>query len=130
MFFFFIFSKFWFFKLLVGSKGKKWPKMTKASVCRTLYLRNHTSYDHGDLSRCFFHFFKILIFQVVRGGGAGGGGGGKGKKWPKMTKIFVCLTPYLRNHTSYDCGFWYTCVKWWYLQQVFPFFQNSNFGVF
>ena len=42
---FFIFSKFWFFRLLGGSKGKKWPKMTKNSVCRVLYLRNHTSYD-------------------------------------------------------------------------------------
>ena len=36
--------------------------------------------------------------------------GVKGKKWPKMTKQ-ICLTLYLRNCTSYDCGFWYTCVK-------------------
>ena len=33
------------FQVLGGSKGKKWPKMTKNSVCRALYLRNHTSYD-------------------------------------------------------------------------------------
>ena len=40
-----------------------------------------------------------------------------------MTKNYVCLTPYLRNCTSDDCGFWYTCVKWWYLQHfVFSFF--------
>ena len=51
----------------------------------------------------------------------------KGKKWPKMTKNSVCLTPYLRNCTSYDCGFWYTSVKWWYLQLSFIFFQNSDF---
>ena len=62
----------------------------------------------------FFHFFKILILWVVMGW--------KGKKWTKMTKNSVCLTPYHRNRTSYDCGFWYTCVKWWYLQQfVFHF---------
>ena len=30
--FFVIFSKFWFFRFLGGSKGKKWPKMTKNSV--------------------------------------------------------------------------------------------------
>ena len=41
----FIFSKFWFFGLLGGSKGKKWPKKTKSFVLCTLYLRNHTSYD-------------------------------------------------------------------------------------
>ena len=38
---FFIFSKFWFFWFLGGSKGKKWPKMTKNSACHALYLRNH-----------------------------------------------------------------------------------------
>ena len=37
---FFIFSKFWFFRLLGGSKGKKWPIITN-----NLYLRNHISYD-------------------------------------------------------------------------------------
>ena len=33
---FFFFSKFLFFGLLGGSKGKKWPKMTKNSVLCTL----------------------------------------------------------------------------------------------
>ena len=43
-----------------------------------------------------------------------------------MTKKFP--TSYFRNCTSYNCGFWYTCVKWWYLQQFFVnFFQNSDF---
>ena len=42
---FFIFSKFWFFRLLGRLKGKKCPKMTKNSVCHALYLRNCTSYD-------------------------------------------------------------------------------------
>ena len=34
-----------FFGLLGGSKGKKWPNMTRDSDHRILYLRNHTSYD-------------------------------------------------------------------------------------
>ena len=41
-----------------------------------------------------------------------------------------CLTLYLRNCTSYDCGFCYTCVKWWYPQQFFSFFQKSDFSSF
>ena len=57
--------------------------------------------------------------------------GYEGKKWPKMTKNSVCLTPYLRNCTSYNCGFWYTCVKWWYLQHFFFIFSKFwFFGVF
>ena len=34
----------------------------------------------------------------------------------------VCRTPYLRNHTSSNHQFWYTCVKWWHLQEFFSFF--------
>ena len=43
-----------------------------------------------------------------------------------MTKK-ISITPYLRNRTSYDCGLRYNFVKWWYLQQFFSFFQNSDF---
>ena len=43
---------------------------------------------------------------------------------------YVCHTSYLKKHTSYDPDFWYTCVKLWYLQQVFSFFKNSDFGGF
>ena len=45
-------------------------------------------------------------------------------------KTIVCYVPYLRNHTSYDCSFWYTCVKWYYLQGVFfHFFKILIFCV-
>ena len=54
-----------------------------------------------------------------------GGGGVKELKMAQNYKKIVCLTPYLRNRTSGDCGFWYTCVKWWYLQQ---FFEILIFG--
>ena len=43
-----------------------------------------------------------------------------------MTKNSVRQTPYPRNHTSYDCHLWYTCVKW-YLHDFFSFFQNFDF---
>ena len=58
--------------------------------------------------------------------------GRRGLKQQKMAqngKKF-CLTLYLRNFTSYDCSFWYTCVKWWYLQQFFSFFQKFGFSGF
>ena len=66
--------------------------MRKNSVCHTPYIRNHTSYDfhlciygtNDNISRnffFFFHFIKILIFQVSREGmGEGGGGSSKGQK--------------------------------------------------
>ena len=59
-------------------------------------------------------------------------GGKRVQKLSKMTKQ-ICLTLYLRNCTSYDCGFWHTCVKWWYLQHFFfffSFFHNSDFSGF
>ena len=73
-----------------------------------------------------FFFFKILNFRIIRRGGLV-----KGQKMAsKWQKKSVCLTLYLRNHTSYDGDFWYTCAKWWYLQQVFFIFQNFGFWVF
>ena len=71
---FFIFSKFWFSGLLQEWKCKKWPKMTKDSVCCVPHLRNYTSYNchlwytyvKDNISKYFFHFFKISIFLVVR----------------------------------------------------------------
>ena len=42
--------------------------MTKNYVCSTPYLGKHTSYLRIFwCSRCFFHFFKIVIFWVFRG---------------------------------------------------------------
>ena len=35
----------------------------------------------------------------------------------------VFCAPYLRNHTSSNHNFWCTCVKWWYLQAFFYFFE-------
>ena len=39
------------------------------------------------------------------------------------TNNYVCHAPYLRNSTAYDHEFWYTCVKWWYLEVLFNFFH-------
>ena len=78
---------------------------------------------------CFLlHKFKIMthpdaffIFSKLWFSGLLGWWGWKGNKWIKMVKK-LCLTPYLMNCTSYDYGCWYTCVKWWYVQDFFFFF--------
>ena len=139
---FFVFSKFWFSVSIGRQKGKKWPKMTKIYVCCTLYFRNHISYDlHLCYTRMckrivspgnfFIFFYKILIFEINSGwmGGRGGAWGKRAKNSPTWQKI-LCLTQYFRNHTSYDCDFQYTCVKWWYLSQIFSSFKFLLLGVF
>ena len=71
--------------------------------------------------RRFFQFFKILIFQVVRGL--------KDKKQSKMTKNSVCHALYLRDHTPNDCHLWHIWVKWC-LQQIVSFFKILILGFF
>ena len=44
--------------------------------------------------------------------------------------FFHFLTLHLRNCISYDCDFWYTCVKWWYLLLFFHFFKSLTFWAF
>ena len=58
----------------------------------------------------FFHFILILIFQAVRPL--------KGKNSPKWEIKITSVT----CHTSGTVqDFWYTCVKWLYLQEFFSF---------
>ena len=47
-------------------------------------------------------------------------------------RLSVCRAPYLRNRTSSNHNFWYTCVNWWYLQVFFFIFlkmkmKNNNY---
>ena len=74
-----------------------------------------------DNSRCFFHFFEILFFFELLWGK-------RAKNSPKW-KNNNCIryAPYPRNSIPYDHDFWYTCVKWWYLQLNFSFFWNFIF---
>ena len=124
------------FQVVKRLKGQKNPKMSKKKFCGTLYFRNHISYDLHLWYTCMYKwiispgiiFFKILIFGIIRG--VGGGGCKRAKNGPKWQKKIVCLTPYLRNCTSYDCKFWCTCVKWSYLQHIFSFFKILILGGF
>ena len=83
--------------------------MTKNYLCRAPYLRNRTSWLSFMVQMCkmmvpqgIFSMIKLWFFRLSRGW--------KGKKWPKMSKIYVCCTLYFKNHTSYDLYLWYTCM--------------------
>ena len=41
---------------------------------------------------------------------------------------YICHTPYLRNSIAYDHDSWYICVKRFYLQACFHFFEIFIFG--
>ena len=90
-----------------------WVSIHHMIVCFVAKIKN------DDISSTFFIFSKIWFSGLL---GGRDGGGGDGKKRPKMTKT-LCLTLHLRNCTSCNCGFWYTCVKWWYLQHFIFFFH-------
>ena len=71
---------------------------------RTLYLQG------------FFHFFEFFIFSDCYGD--------KRAKQPKVkNNNYICHTTYVRNSIAYDHDFWCNCVKWWYLQALFSFFE-------
>ena len=73
------------------------------------------------ISSCIFFIFpKFWLTKSI--------GEKKDKKWSRMTKYFVCCTPYLRNYTSFDCHLWCKCVKL-YLQVFFFKFKISIFWV-
>ena len=111
-----------------GKRAKndlKWQKI----VYRIPYLSKHTSYDCVFCGSSFkwWHLQMLCSFFFSKFWGWGV----KGQKMTQNDKMI--LTPYLWNCSSYDCGFWYTCVNWWYLQQFFiffSFFQNYDFSGF
>ena len=130
--FLYFFFKCWFWGSIVGQKSKKWSEMTKNYVCAsTPYLSKHTSYYRVFCCTSLKWWHLQMLFSFLQNFGflCCQGGGAKRQKMAQNDKKF-CLTSYLRNCTSYDCGFWYTCVKWWYLQQIFSVFQKSDFSGF
>ena len=122
-----------FFQILIfgingakkGKKGSKWQLCLSHSMSQEAYIiwswflvhmcKMMTSADAFVIFPKFwfsvksfdFHFSKVLIFCK------------RAKNGPKWLKTCICLTLYLSS---------YTCVKEWYLQQFFSFFENSDFS--
>ena len=113
-------------------------------ICNVLYLRNSIVYGHDfwyswvkwwNLLEMFFIFFLIFIFWADRRikGGRRAKNNPKWQKFlshsvyqgflPKMkNNNYIPHVPYLRNSIAYNQDFWYSCVKWWYLQDFFFFY--------
>ena len=91
------------------------------------YLRNSIAYDHyfwyTYVKLWYLHAFFSFFQNFDWGKRSKNFDGVKGQKMAQSDKKF-CRASYLRNHTSYDCHLWYTCVKWWYLKVFLSFFQN------
>ena len=129
---FFLILKFWLSRLSGGWKGKEWPKMTKISICCTLFFRNYIS--------CSLHLWCTCMYKMIISPGIFfifsqnfdfrdhwevGRGVKRAKNYPKWQKL---LPVSLRvSGIVHDCDFWYTCVKW-YLQQIFHFSKFWFFG--
>ena len=140
---FFSILKFWFSRLSGGWKGKKWPKMTKISVCHTLYFRNHISYDLDLWYTCmykriispgiflfflFFIFFKILVFGIIRWGE----GVKKAKndpKWQKILSVSLHISEIV-HHIIIWMWFLVHICKLMISPALFFFFQNFVFFYF
>ena len=124
---FFSMIKFWFSRLPRGCKGKKWPKMSNISVCNTLHFRNQISYDLHLWYTCTCKrviypaiFFKILIFEIIKGGGK------RAKNDPKWQKDFVCISGTI-HHRLY---FLVHICKIMISPVNFFIFQNFDFSGF
>ena len=119
------FFEFWFFGLLGGSKGKKWQEDKKLCPLHFISQEPYIIWSWFMVHMCkriispgVFYIFSKFSGSIV---------GWKSKKWPKMTKNYVCCTPYLSKHTWFDHVFCCTSLKWWHLQMFFSFFQNFGF---
>ena len=105
--FFLIFSKFWFYWLLGGKRVENCPKWQEImSVALHISGTMHHMMViyvmlvyNNNISRYFFIFSKFWFSGLKK-------------------KSIQC-SQYLRNWKSYDHDFWCTCVKWWYLLDVF-----------
>ena len=91
------------------------------------FLKKQQNSD-GASQLVFFWILRPIIFYVLLHFCFVGGA-------PTSICHFFCLSvclsdchaAYLRNHTSSDINFWYTYVKWWYLQVLFFIFSKFWF---
>ena len=129
---FFIFLKILIFCLHWGVKVQKRSRMTKNYVCHTPYLRNHISYDiiYHLWCKCVKWYYLKVFFSMLKFWFSRLSRGRKGKKWPKMTNFFVCLTPYSQEAYIIWLWFWVHMCKMMISTAKFFIFQNFDFWVF
>ena len=107
----FIFSKYWLFVLLGGKRARNSPNDKKfcllCSISQEPCIIWLSFMVHMwkmiIYSNDFFIFSKFSFFRLL--------GGKRAKKVQNDKKNSAHCTPYLWNHTLYDCYLWYTFVK-------------------
>ena len=106
---------FHFFKILIlwvltGVKGQKMIQNYKKicllhPISQERYIILSFMVHMCKSPGVFFIFSQFWLFGLLVGQ--------KGKKWSKMKKKNSARHAwYFRNHASYDCHLWHTCVKW------------------
>ena len=125
---FFHFFKSWIFQVVRGVKGQKkilkWQKFLSITLhisetIHNMIFRYGTHVQSDNISRHYFHFFKILIFWVLREV--------KGQKTVQNDKK-LCVVLHISGTMHYVIVIYGTCVKW-YLQVFSSMFQKFDFPV-
>ena len=95
-----MFSKFWLFGFIRGSKGKKWPKMTKKlSLSHLISQEPYIIWSSFSVHMCkriifpgvFLWFFQVVFFRLVIGV--------KGQKMSQNDKN-LCLSHFISQEAS------------------------------
>ena len=98
------------------------------TISFSIYQEQHTTWSSFLVHWCkmmispgvFFIFFYFLFFGLL---------GNKRTKNNLKWKIAI-NPPHTKSQEQYSIWscFWYSCVKWWYLQEFFSFFSKFWFG--
>ena len=83
-----------FWLIQTQSKGKRWSKMRKTSVCCTLYPRNHTPYHCHFLPFWYTlrkKWYLLVFFSIFQNFEFPGCQGVKGQKMAQNDKTFCLL---------------------------------------
>ena len=105
----------------MAKTGSKWQKIMSvffhiSEAVHHMIVICVTQVWNDDISRVFFHFFKILVFQFVSGV--------KGQKWPKMARI-LSIVLHISGTIHHKIFIYDTHVKWYYFK-VFLISLDAN----
>ena len=104
---FFSFFKILKFQIVGSVKGQKMAQNEK-KVCLSCFISQESFiiWSSFMIHMCNRIIYTGLCYIYSRFLFLGSIVGKNDKGWPKITKIHVCYTSYLRKYTSYDHNFW------------------------
>ena len=87
-------------------------RITKNSVCRAQYHRNHKSYDCHLWYKCVkWYYLQVFCFSPLKFEFYRLSGGWKSKKWRKMTN-FLAVAPCIAKPYMVFIYGTHECIKW------------------